>query len=97
MDRDLRLREYPLCGRALPLLRLPPDRGYRLAVLAERFGVEALVVDVLEAISSTCLRNKERHPGRRCQAFLPDLLAPRPTGERSRREKRIRVIIGGKA
>jgi hypothetical protein len=32
-------------------------------VLAERFGADALVVDVIQAISAACLRNKERHPG----------------------------------
>ena len=40
-------------------------------MLPERFGADALMVDVLEAISAAYLRNKEKHPGRRGQAYLP--------------------------
>ncbi len=69
---------------------------YRLAVLAERFGAEALVADVLEAISSACLRNKEKHPSRRCQAYLPDLQDPKPP-DLPAALKRLRVISGGKS
>jgi hypothetical protein len=64
--------------------------------LAERFGADALVVDVLEAISSARLRNREKHPGRRCQAYLPDLLDPKPPDLPAAAGKRLRVIDGGK-
>ena len=69
---------------------------YRLAVLGERFGADALMVDVLEAISSTCLRNKEKHPGRRCQAYLPDLSDLKPPDLPAMAGKRLRVIAGGR-
>jgi hypothetical protein len=46
------------------------------ALLSWQFCVAQILADVLETISSTCLRNKEKHPGRRCQAYLPDLLDP---------------------
>ena len=71
----MRLRDYPY----VVVCRDCPRIGrYWLAVLAERFGADALMFDVLEAISATCLRNKEKHPARRCQAYLPDLLDPKP-------------------
>ena len=55
------------------------------------------MVDVLEAISSTCLRNKEKHPGRRCQAYLPDLRDPKPPDLPAAVARRLRVINGGKS
>ena len=97
MERSLRLRDYPYVVVRFACRDCPRIGKYRLAVLAERFGVDALVVDVLQAISAVCLRNKERHPGRRCQAYLPDLVDPKPpdlpaavVGER------LRLIKGGK-
>ena len=66
-------------------------------MLAERFGADALMVDVLQAISAACLRNKERHPGRRCQAYLPDLVDPKPPDlPAAVAGARLRVIKGGK-
>jgi hypothetical protein len=53
------------------------------------------MVDVLEAISASCLRNKERHPGRRCQAYLPDLVDPRPP-DLPEAGRRPRLVVGGK-
>ena len=97
MERSLRLRDYPYVVVRFACRDCPRIGKYRLAVLAERFGADALMVDVLQAISAACLRNKERHPGRRCQAYLPDLVDPKPpdlpaavVGER------LRLIKGGK-
>lgn len=96
MVRDLRLRDYPYVVVRFACRDCPRIGRYRLAVLAEQFGAEALMVDVLEAISSTCLRNKEKHPGRRCQAYLPDLTDPKPPDLPAAVGKRLRVIIGGR-
>jgi hypothetical protein len=97
MDPSLRLRDYPYVVVRFACRDCPRIGRYRLAVLAERFGADAIMVEVLQAISTACLRNKERHPGRRCQAYLPDLVDPKPpdlpaavVGER------LRVIKGGK-
>jgi len=97
MNRESRLRDYPYVVVRFACRDCPRLGRYRLAVLAERFGADALLVDVLEAISSTCLRSKEKHPGRRCQAYLPDLLDPRPPDLPAAADKRLRVINGGKA
>jgi len=65
MDRTLRLRDCPYVVVRISCRDCPRIGRYRLAVLVERFGAEALMVDVLEAISAACPRNKEKHPGRR--------------------------------
>jgi hypothetical protein len=63
MDRTLRLRDYPYVVVRFACRDCPRVGRYRLAVLAERFGAEASMIDVLEAIAGGCLRNKEKHPG----------------------------------
>src|SRR5271165_6293795 len=97
MDRTLRLRDYPYVVVRFVRRDCPRIGRYRLAVLAERFGADASMVDVLEAISAGCLRNKERHANRRCQAYLPDLVDPRPPDLPAAMGNRLRVIDGGKS
>ncbi len=97
MGRDFRIRDYPYVVVRFACRDCPRIGQYRLAALAERFGADALMVDVLEAISSTCLRNKEKHPGRRCQAYLQDLVDPKPPDLPAAVAKRLQVIKGGKA
>jgi len=96
MGRDFRLRDFPYVVVRFACRDCARIGRYRLAVLAERFGADALMVDVLEAISSSCLRNKEKHPGRRCQAYLPDMSDPKPPDLPAAEGKRLRVIIGGR-
>jgi hypothetical protein len=96
MDRTSRLRDYPYVVVRFACRDCPRLGRYRLAVLAERFGADALMVDVLEAISASCLRTKERHPGRRCQAYLLDLVDPPPPDLPAAASKRLRLIMGGK-
>jgi len=70
---------------------------YRLAVLAERFGADADLEDVLAAISANCLRRRESHPGRGCRAYYPDLPPLRPPDlPRDLQPIRLRVIEGGR-
>jgi len=65
-------------------------------VLAENFGADAAMSDVLAAIAAGCLRNKERHPGRRCQAYLPDLNDPKPPDLSAAEGRRLKLVVGGK-
>ena len=92
MAGQTRLRDYPFVVVRFACRDCPRIGRYRLAVLAERFGADALMPDVLEAISAACPRTHERHPGRRCQAFLPDLTGvpwhPAYSAERCRRRHR---------
>ena len=75
---SVRLRDYPYVVVRFACRDCPRIGRYRLAVLAEKYGAEAAMADVLEAVSAGCLRTREKHPGRRCQAYLPDLVDPRP-------------------
>ena len=96
MRSEPRLRDYPFVIVRFACRDCPRIGQYRLAVLAERFGADAAIGDVLAAISATCLRNKEKHPGRRCQAYLPDLTEPKPPDLPSAAGRRLRLIAGGK-
>ncbi len=73
-----RLRDYPFVVVRFACRGCSRIGRYRLAVLAERFGADALLPDVLNAIATACPRTHERYPGRRCQAYLPDLTESRP-------------------
>ena len=97
MTADPRLRDYPYVVVKIACRDCPRVGRYRLAALAEKFGAEARLVDVLETISASCPRNKEKQWARRCQAYLPDLVDPRPPDAPVAAEsRRLRVIEGGK-
>lgn len=96
MDRPLRLRDYPYVVVRFACRNCLRFGQYRLAVLAERFGAETPLVDVVNAISSDCRMNRERHPVRRCGAYLPDLMDPRPPDLPAALGRRLKVIAGGK-
>ena len=97
MDRTFRLRDFPYVVVRFACRDCPRVGRYRLAVLAEQFGAKSSTIDVLEAIAADCLRNRERHPGRRCQAYLPDLVDPKPPDLPAAIGKQLRVIEGGRS
>ena len=94
-SRD-RLRDYPFVVVRIACRDCPRIGRYRLAVLAERFGAEADLWDVLEAIAAACPRSRERHPGRRCEAYYPDLATPQPP-DLPASARGLRLVRGGKA
>jgi hypothetical protein len=94
---SLRLRDYPFVIVRFACHDCPRIGRYRLAVLAEKFGADAAMADVLATIAAGCLRNKERHPGRRCQAYLPDLVDPQPPDLPAAQGRRLKLVVGGKA
>jgi hypothetical protein len=96
MHSPPRLRDYPYVVVRFACHDCPRAGQYKLAVLAECFGAEALMVDVVTAISADCRRSRERHPGRRCRAYLPDLVDPRPPDLLAAAGRRLKVITGGK-
>ena len=97
MDPPLRLRDYQYVVVRFACRVCPRLGRYRLAVLAERFGAEMAMSDVLDSIAGACARNRERHPGRRCQVYLPDLVDPRPPDLPTKVGRRFRLIAGGRA
>jgi hypothetical protein len=94
---SLRLRDYPFVIVRFACHDCPRIGRYRLAVLLEKFGADAAMADVLAAIAAGCLRNKERHPGRRCHAYLPDLVDPKPPDLPAAAGRSLKLIAGGKA
>ena len=91
-----RLKDYPYVMVRFACRDCPRLGRYRLAGLAERFGADADLEDVLAAISANCPRQRESYLGRRCQAYYPDLPPPRPPDLPSDvQPMRLRVIEGG--
>lgn len=90
------LRDYPFVVVRFACRDCPRIGRYRLAVLAERFGAEADLRDVLDAISATCPRARESHPARRCEAYYPDLSEPRPP-DLPATARGLRVVRGGRS
>jgi hypothetical protein len=95
MDRNLRLRDYPYVVVRFACRDCPRIGRYRLAVLAERFGADALVVDVLEAILVR-LPAEQGKASRPALPSLPNLLNPKPPDLPAAAGKRLRVINRGK-
>lgn len=93
---DQRIRDYPYVVVRIACGDCPRMGRYRLAVLAERFGADAALRDVLEAISASCPRHRERHPARRCEAFYPDLRSPPPPDLPEAAPRRFSVVRGGR-
>jgi hypothetical protein len=63
MDAPLRLRDYPYVVVRFACRDCARLGRYRLAVLAERFGAEMAMFDVLDAIAGGCARNRGAIPG----------------------------------
>ena len=72
---------------------------YRLATLAERFGANATLAVVLQALSASCPRQqRENHPGPECGAYYPDLPPRRPPDlPAAMQPQRLRLIVGGRS
>jgi hypothetical protein len=94
----MRLRDYPYIVVRFACRDCPRAGRYRLAALAERFGADADLRNVLEAVSSTCRAPVERHRGLTCAAYLIDLPPPRPPDlpRALLPRERLKIIRGGR-
>lgn len=94
----MRLRDYPYIVVRFACRECPRAGRYRLAALAERFGADADLRDVLEAVAGSCRARTERHRGLICAAYLPDIPPPRPPDlPRSMLPReRLKIIRGGR-
>ena len=75
------LSEYPYVIVRIACSRCSRKGQYRLARLAERYGAEARLTDVLAKLSSNCPHaDTAQHQGihDRCGAFYRDLAKPTP-------------------
>lgn len=82
MSEPARLSSYPHVIVRVMCTRCTRRGAYRLARLAERFGAEASLVDVLRELSRDCAnhglkREKGSYP-EPCRAVFGDLDMPRP-------------------
>lgn len=69
--------------------------AYRLARLAEKFGAQISLDELLPRLTSDCPAHDHRHPYHgRCRARLIDLDPPMPPPDLPRQP--LRVIDGGK-
>ena len=95
---DGRLKDYPYVVVRFACRDCPRLGRYRLAVLAERFGADADLEDVvLAAVSASCPRRHGSHPGCRCRAYYLDLPPSRPPDLPNAPETvKLRVIEGGR-
>jgi hypothetical protein len=77
MDRQT-LATYPHVVVRIACRNCKRRGSYRLARLAERFGADATLDDVLMKLSADCglAVNRSNHPGCR-RVYLPDLETPR--------------------
>jgi hypothetical protein len=77
MERET-LATYPFVSVRIACRNCTRRGSYRLARLAERFGADASLDDVLMQLSADCglAANRSNHPGCR-RVYLPDLETPR--------------------
>ena len=81
MDEVLRLSTYPYVVVRIACSSCRGEGCDRLARLADRFGAEALMVDVLKQLSADCPNSSiRRFQGAclACRVMLPDLARPTP-------------------
>lgn len=76
-----RLSSYPYVTVRIACSRCTRKGQYRLARLAERYGAETRLTDILAKLSASCLhadvgRHQSVHD--RCGAMYPDLAKPTP-------------------
>src|SRR3954468_21728291 len=97
MSPDGRLRDYPFVVVRFACRGCPRIGRYRLVALAERFGADADLATVLEAISAACPRQRETPPGRGCRAYYPALPPTQPPDlPADLRPQQLRLIVGGR-
>jgi hypothetical protein len=74
----MRLRDYPFIVVRFACRQCPRMGRYRVAILAERFGANVEMEDVLEAVSASCGARTNHQARLRCGAYFPDLPPQKP-------------------
>jgi len=94
----MRLKDYPFIVVRLACRQCPRIGRYRVAVLAERFGADVDMEDVLEAVSASCGARVMQHARLKCGAYLPDLPPEKPPDlpRALLPRERLKIIRGGR-
>jgi hypothetical protein len=93
----MRLRDYPYVVVRFACRHCPRLGRYRVAVLAERYGADVDMEDVLKAVSSSC-RARTGARGVNCGAYFPDLPPEKPPDlpPALLPRERLKIIRGGR-
>jgi hypothetical protein len=93
----MRLRDYPYVTVRFACRHCPRLGRYRVAVLAERYGADVDMDEVLEAVSSSC-RGRSGERGMKCGAYFPDLPPEKPPDlpRALLPRERLKLIRGGR-
>jgi hypothetical protein len=93
----MRLRDYPYVVVRVACRHCPRRGRYRVAVLAERYGADSAIEDVLKAVSSSC-RARTGERGMTCGAYFPDLPPEKPPDlpPALLPRERLKIIRGGR-
>jgi hypothetical protein len=93
----MRLRDYPYVVVRFACRHCPRLGRYRVAVLAERYGADIEMEDLLEAVSASCgtRASKRAHA---CGAYFPDLPPEKPPDlpRALLPRERLKIIRGGR-
>ncbi len=73
----MRLRDYPYVVVRFACRHCPRLGRYRVAVLAERYGADIEMEDLLEAVSASC-GTRASARAHACGAYFPDLPPEKP-------------------
>jgi hypothetical protein len=93
----MRLRDYPYVIVRFACRHCPRLGRYRIAVLAERYGADIDMEEVLEAVSSSC-RARSGQRALQCGAYFPDLPPEKPPDlpRALLPRERLKLIRGGR-
>ncbi len=92
------LASYPFVKVRIACRRCARRGSYSLARLADKYGAEIEMMDLLAHLAGDCAIWERRHAWQtRCGAFFIDLdLPPRPPDLPTEGQRRLRVIKGNK-
>jgi hypothetical protein len=93
----MRLRDYPYIVVRFSCRHCPRIGRYRVAVLAERYGADIEMGDLLEEVSASC-RARVSERALACGAYFPDLPPEKPPDlpRALLPRERLKLIRGGR-
>jgi hypothetical protein len=93
----MRLRDYPYVVVRFGCRHCPRLGRYRVAVLAERYGADIEMEDLLKAVSASC-RARASERALACGAYFPDLPPEKPPDlpRALLPRERLKLIRGGR-
>ena len=91
----MRCRTYPYIVVRFSCRHCPRIGRYRVAVLAERYGADIEMDDLLEEVSASC-RARVSERALACGAYFPDCAAGKAATRALLPRERLKLIRGGR-